>query len=343
LPIHTIDPLSDHRWDALISQHPKASTFHQRAWLEALARTYGYQPVVFTTSPPDAALKNGLVYCRVNSWITGSRLVSLPFSDHNEPIWDSEQEMSALIADSQAALAQQNWQYLEIRPTSEEFGRIAKPLGFCPIGRYFLHVLDLQPSLDDLFSALHVNSVQRRIRRAERAGVVEECGTSDELLKDFFALMVITRGRHRLPPPPCAWFRNLVSTHGKGLQIRVAYHHGRPIAAILSLRFRSIAYFKYGCSDARFHNLGATPWLLWRTIVDAKSSGALEFDLGRTEEENKGLLAFKDHWVPNHRTLIYWRYPGVPASEVASGWKLKMAKRAFARERRAILRKELPS
>jgi len=190
--------------------------------------------------------------------------------------------------------------------------------------------MDLRPSLDELFRGLHKNSVQRRIRRAERAGVVEECGTSDELLKDFFALMVMTRGRHHLPPPPHAWFQNLISSHGKALQIRVAYDHGRPISAILTLRSRNTVYFKYGCSHAQFNNLGATPWLLWRAIVDAKSSGALEFDFGRTEEENKGLLAFKNHWVPNYKTLIYWRYPGVPALDVASGWKLKMAKRAFA-------------
>jgi len=227
-------------------------------------------------------------------------------------------------------LSQRHWQYVELRPTSDEFGKIGEPLGFCPVGRYFLHVLNLRPELDEIFRGLHKDSVQRRVSRAERAGVVEKCGSSDELLSDFYALLVKTRSRHSLPPPPRSWFQNLILCHDKALEIRVAYQDNRPIAAILTLRFRDTAYFKYGCSDAEFNKLGATPWLLWRAIVAAKSSGALEFDLGRTEEDNKGLLAFKNHWVPNNKRLTYWRYPGVSSLDLARGWKLRMAKHVFS-------------
>jgi hypothetical protein len=330
LAIHTINPLSDARWDELAIRHPKASVFHQRAWLEALARTYGYQPVVFTTSTQDVELQNGLLFCHVNSWLTGHRLVSLPFSDHNEPLCDSAQQMTTLICQAQAALAERHWHYLELRPTSEDFCAAIEALGFRRVGHYFLHVMDLQPNLDGLFRTLNKDSVQRRIRRAERAGIAEKCGTSQELLNDFYRLFVTTRSRHRLPPPPYAWFQNLISCQGKTLEIRVAYEKETPIAAILTLRFRNIAYFKYGCSDARFNKLGATPWLLWRAIVAAKSSGAVEFDMGRTEAENTGLLAFKNHWVPRCKELTYWRYPDARSLDVASGWKLKIAKGVFS-------------
>ena len=37
-------------------------------------------------SPPDEPLENGFLFCRVESWLTGRRLVSLPFSDHCEPL-----------------------------------------------------------------------------------------------------------------------------------------------------------------------------------------------------------------------------------------------------------------
>src|SRR5271156_2192220 len=52
--VYTVDPLLDNRWDDLVTRHPNASAFHQRGWLEALSRTYGYKPIVFTTSPPSA-------------------------------------------------------------------------------------------------------------------------------------------------------------------------------------------------------------------------------------------------------------------------------------------------
>ena len=79
LPVYRIDPLKDERWVRFVEEHPDASVFHTPAWLTALERTYGYEPVVFTTSPPDAELKNAIVFCRIESWLTGHRIVSLPF------------------------------------------------------------------------------------------------------------------------------------------------------------------------------------------------------------------------------------------------------------------------
>jgi hypothetical protein len=328
--ISIVNPLSDRRWEELVLRHPKASAFHQRSWLEPLARTYGYEPMVFTTAAPSAKLENGLVFCRIKSWLTGSRLVSLPFSDHCEPICDSAEEMNSLICGSQAAFDYKRGQYLEVRPTSDDFGRSGAGMGFRPAARYYLHVMDLRPDLDALFRGLDKDSVQRRIKRAEKAGLVERCGSSDELLRQFYGLLVITRSRHHLPPPPYAWFQNLVQCQGKALEIRVAYLDEIPIAAILTLRFRDSCYFKYGCSDARFNKFAATPWLLWNAIVAAKSNGLLEFDMGRTQEDNAGLLVFKDNWVSRHKRLTYWKFPGTPSVDVADGRKLKIAKRVFS-------------
>jgi len=39
--------------------------------------------------------------------------------------------------------------------------------------------------------------------------------------------------------------------------------------------------------------------VLWRTVAAAKSDGATMFDLGRTEENDSGLLAFKNHRLRN--------------------------------------------
>jgi lipid II:glycine glycyltransferase (peptidoglycan interpeptide bridge formation enzyme) len=219
---------------------------------------------------------------------------------------------------------------LEVRPTSDDFGRSGAGMGFRPAARYYLHVMDLRPDLDALFRGLDKDSVQRRIKRAEKAGLVERCGSSDELLRQFYGLLVITRSRHHLPPPPYAWFQNLVQCQGKALEIRVAYLDEIPIAAILTLRFRDSCYFKYGCSDARFNKFAATPWLLWNAIVAAKSNGLLEFDMGRTQEDNAGLLVFKDNWVSRHKRLTYWKFPGTPSVDVADGRKLRIAKRVFS-------------
>src|SRR5262245_27771741 len=83
--VHLIRPLEDPRWSALIERHPRASVFHSLEWLRALHQTYGYQPVAFTTATAGEELQNAILGCRINSWLTGRRIVSLPFSDHCDP------------------------------------------------------------------------------------------------------------------------------------------------------------------------------------------------------------------------------------------------------------------
>jgi hypothetical protein len=326
---HQLDPTEDPRWAELVKRHPQATIFHTVAWLKALRRTYGYEPVVFTTSPPTCQLNNGIVFCRIDSWMTGRRLVSLPFSDHCEPLCDSPEDLNFLIRYLQAALEPQRWKYLEIRPVDWNLSEIGDGIGCLPGATYFLHKLDLRPDLDEVFRSLDKDSIQRRVQRAERADLVERCGRSKDLLDEFYALFVITRGRHLVPPIPFAWFRNLIDSLDDALEIRLAYKDGVPLAAILTLRFRDVVCYKYGCSDARFHKFGATPWLLWRALAAGKSSGANEFDMGRTQDDGGGLLAFKNHWVQPKR-LVYWRFPLTASLESAGNWKAKMAKRAFS-------------
>jgi lipid II:glycine glycyltransferase (peptidoglycan interpeptide bridge formation enzyme) len=220
-------------------------------------------------------------------------------------------------------MEQRSWRYVEIRPRSGALG------GFHPAASYYLHRMDLQPTLNDIFRHLDKSSAQRRIRRAERAGLIEKCGRSPELLGAFYRLLVLTRRRHHIPPQPYVWFHNLLDLLGDSAEIRVAYTQDRtPIAAIFNLRFKDTLVYKYGCSDKRFNSLGATPLLFWRAIENAKATGAREFDLGRSDEDNPGLVAFKDSWTNNSVRLVYWRFP--PARSVhgsRQGWAMRSAQR----------------
>src|SRR3989442_4311166 len=134
-----IDPLSDPRWPTLVERHQHASVFHTRGWLEALKRAYGYEPVVLATGMPGGPLMSGVVFCRVESWLTGRRLVSLPFSDHCDPLvaeGDEERLIDALRAERERG----RWKYVELRT----FHGLSKTRGFTASERYCLHRLDLR-------------------------------------------------------------------------------------------------------------------------------------------------------------------------------------------------------
>lgn len=324
------DPSRDSRWAEFVATHSQASVFHTVGWLEALRRTYGYRPVAFTTSPPSGKLENGLLFCRVRSWLTGPRMVSLPFSDHCEPLFGRAEELDFVLGCLQAELDHQDWKYLELRPISSSFHHEGSAeVGFKTVNHYYLHRIDLRPALSEIFKSLHRDSTQRRILHAERMGLVCETGRSPKLLKDFYDLLLLTRRRHHLPPQPFVWFRNLLDCL-QSAEIRVAYKERVPIAAIFTLRFRNSCYYKYGCSNRRFNSYGAIPLLLWKAIEASKGAGAEEFDLGRSEDYAEGLLTFKDHWTSSRLDLAYWRYPSVDTTGASERWKLRMAKRVFA-------------
>src|SRR6476660_2949243 len=116
MTVYQIDPLRDPRWSEFVRSHPRASVFHTVGWLEALRRTYGYEPIALTTSAPGAALTNGIVFCHIKSWLTGSRLVSVPFADHCEPLVETSDDFYSILDWTSRKVQRNNLDYVEIRP-----------------------------------------------------------------------------------------------------------------------------------------------------------------------------------------------------------------------------------
>jgi hypothetical protein len=102
-----------------------------------LRQTYQYEPFVLTTSPSDRELTDGLVLCRINSRLTGKRLVSLPFSDHCEPLVDRQEDLEALLGSLEGELGKEDLRYIEIRPLGLQLparSASVRPIGFGSIG-----------------------------------------------------------------------------------------------------------------------------------------------------------------------------------------------------------------
>jgi hypothetical protein len=309
-----IDPLTDPRWSALVAHHPRASVFHTKAWLDALQRTYGYTPIAYTTSPPGESLENAVLFCRVESWLTGRRLVSLPFSDHCDPLVSDDEGLATFIPCLAHIAAEERARYIEFRP-------LRPPNGIADLEShqtYWFHQIDLRPPLEVLLENLHKDSIQRKVCRAQREGLTCKTGNSDSLVNDFWRLFLVTRRRHLTPPPPKRWFCNVLSSFGRDAALRVAFHGQEPVAAVITLRCNKTMVYKYGCSDASWHHLGGMPFLLWTSIQTAKQEGLAVFDLGRSDCDATGLITFKDRWGSSRSRLTYYRSPAL-ASEGFSG------------------------
>lgn len=322
MTVYQIDPLNDPRWAQFVQVHPRATIFHTPGWLETLRRTYGYECFGLTTTKPGAELTNGMVFCRVTSWLTGSRWVSVPFADHCDPLIDGTEDLhSVLDWVRQESIRVRNG-YVEIRPV--DCGMLPDNSALFRRSREFrFHRLDLRPSVEELLRSFDKHSVQRRIRKVENEGLIYEEGSSPALLRKFYHLMVLTRRRHRVPPQPVSWYSNLLTVLGDDARIRVASKDDVPIASIMTIRHGRSMVYKYGCSNERYNNLAGNAFLFWRAIRDAKDAGDQVFDMGRSDLDNPGLIKFKSNWGTVNSPLTYWRFPELLPARATSRLKVR--------------------
>lgn len=329
--IFVFDPLKDNRWDRFLQAHPRSSIFHTSGWLRALQMTYDYEPVAISTSASNEELDNAITFCRVKSWLTGNRLVSMPFSDHCDPMFKDVGDAQPMMAAMQNQLREENSRYVELR-TADSCAEMTT--GFTEYCTYCFHYLELTPDTDSLFRVLHKDSTQRKIKRAEREGLIYEEGRSPELLDEFYRLMLLTRRRHNLPPQPKKWFANLIECLGPACKLRIAFKDRTAVAAILTLQHKETMVYKYGCSDTTANQLGGTQLVLWHSIEEAAREGMHYYDFGRSDLSNAGLITFKDRWGCKRVNLPYWRYTnGRKASRLEPSteddWKRRMARRVL--------------
>src|SRR5262245_12602717 len=142
--VWAFNPLFDDRWADLISCHPSPSVFNTRGWLTALQSSYGCDPIAFKTSSPPEPLTTALLVCRLRSGLTGSRLVSLPFSDHCEPWVKDSDQFKALCGYAESYRESEGWKYVEMRSANAILDFEGR---FTCSSTHQLHRLDLRPSL----------------------------------------------------------------------------------------------------------------------------------------------------------------------------------------------------
>lgn len=325
--IYKVDPCEDIRWSRFLSGRSDASVFHTEGWLRALQLTYGYAPIVYTTSGPDVEIINGVVFCEIRNSLSPKRLVSVPFADHTAILVNDPVAFEEILGGLRECTDERVYKYVEIRACDN----IRLPnMGFRSSAIFYWHKLSLRDDIDRIYGNFHKNCVQRKIRRAERERLGYAEGASEELIQVFYNLQTLTHKRHGVPPQPIAWFRNLVKTLGPMIKIRVASIGNIPIASIITIACRRSMLYKYGGSDANYHRLGGMAFLLWRAIVDAKRSGLEELDLGRSYCDNVGLINYKERWGAERTKLLYWSYPEKSRPNLNGGY-FRAARRVFTR------------
>jgi hypothetical protein len=309
-------------WNMRLPDHPSRTFFHSAEWARVLEETYGLVPIYFT-SHRGGLIDAMLPVMEVNSWVTGRRGVSLPFTDHCETLGDSEAAVENVIAQAVEYGREHGWGYFECRGESglRAFAGVARPSV-----SFFGHQLRLGPDAAALFAAFRP-SVRRAIRKAEKSGVTVEISQSLEAVQDYYELHCQIRKQHGVPPQPFRFFRN-IQEHvlQKNLGIVVSARlDGRVVASAIFLHSGAHAIFKFGASDTASQNLRGNNLVMWQAIQWFAARGIQTLDFGRTSVANEGLRRFKLGWNTEERSIHYYKFDlrkdaFVTQGDDAHGW-----------------------
>lgn len=143
---------------------------------------------------------------------------------------------------------------------------------------------------------------RRNIKKADKSGVVVTRGTTADLAA-FHELYVHTAERDHFTPRPLRYFTTmfdaLLADEEERIQLWLAHHEGDLVAATISVRVGTHAWYSYGASSTEKRDVRGSNAVQWAMIRDALAAGAHTYDLrGITEtldaeDSHVGLIQFK--------------------------------------------------
>lgn len=308
--ISFLDPAKTENWDELILSFPSYSFFHSSDWAKLLQETYNFKPH-YLQATESGHVKAIFPLMEVDSFFTGRRAISLPFTDFCKPLVARDVSLKRIRHRVIDYCKEKKFNSLELRDSEVTLDNtITIPAGY-------IHTLDLTSSEDQIFKNFS-ESNRRNIRKAIRSQISVDVNNSSSL-EDFYYINCFTRKRHGLPPQPFKFFKNLdnlVLNGNKGF-ICISKYNGKSIAGAVFLLIGNKALFKYGASLFEYQNLRPNNLLMWESIKYLKDKGFNELNFGRTELENIGLRRFKLGWGTEEKILNYYRYEFEKANSIS--------------------------
>jgi len=297
-----INPLEYPEWDQVLLRTEGSSFFHTSIWARVLHESYSYTPLYFTV------IENGrfsvlVPMMEIKSFLTGTRGVSLPFTDACPMIIQERKQFREIIDHIIEYGKSCKWKHIEWR-AGETFSQDVASSCY-----FYTHSLDLTHDEKEFLTGFR-SSTKRNIKKAEKEGVHTEVCYSSEAVREFYRLNCLTRKDHGLPPQPYFFFKKIhehIISKKKGF-VMLASHHGRNIASAVYFHFGDKAIYKYGASNRKYQHLRANNLVMWEAVRWFGKNRFKEFSFGRTEPENEGLLQFKRGWGTEEKTMNYHKY-----------------------------------
>jgi CelD/BcsL family acetyltransferase involved in cellulose biosynthesis len=328
LEAERIDPIADPAWPAFLAGCDAAEIYHSPQWLELIRAQYGYEFSAHVIRGADGTIEAGLPVARVESFITGKRLVGVPFSDTCPPLLarDADSGAGAALGAALAAASEREGLPLSVH------GPLEGVPEDCLAPQYVRHELALDTDIEKLEAAYSKKRAVREFRKGKKAGLTFEVGRDRRALDQFYALHLLTRRKLGVPIQPKRFIRRFERLFEEGHGFVGLIRDGdTALAAAVFLIYNGTITYKYGASDPaaldkRPNHLRQAEAIAWGCL-----HGLKRYDFGRTDLDNEGLRSFKTAWGATEIPLPY-TYLGQPLpTEEQPGAKERLTEKVIQR------------
>ena len=144
MDLEILNPVNYPGWDELLLRSGDDSFFHTSGWAKVLMESYGYKPLYYSRIEKGEFLLL-MPLMEITSILTGKRGVSLPFTDHCDPLAPDTLSQADLVKAVIDYGRRSNWAYAEMRIT----GDLVKGATFSE--SFLTHDINLERSEPDAF------------------------------------------------------------------------------------------------------------------------------------------------------------------------------------------------
>jgi CelD/BcsL family acetyltransferase involved in cellulose biosynthesis len=326
--MHVIEVgVDDPRLLAFVASHPGATVYHHPAWIQALVAEYKRKAVVLACEGEEGRLLGilPLMYTRglpipIGGELSKARLSSLPRTPIAGPLAATQDVSRMLLAAALDRVSGKSGVRLQIKTEGPIMDGLVEGIGGTPWRKSY--VLSLPRNVADLVVRDH--SVRKNLKRAKTSGLTVRVATSEEDLRNWYALYLRTMRRVVVPPRSLRYFlatwKHLGSQNLMKLFLAERQVEGKTtlIAGLIFFMYKERICAGFLACPAEHFQFRPNDLIHWEAIQWATANGYSEYDFGEVPDEEAELARFKMKFGAVPRMLYRYYYPHESAAKVDS-------------------------
>ncbi len=281
------------QWNFFVQQN-FGNYCHQYEWRRVLQNTYGLE--TFYLAITQGSDWVGILPLAVIPGIYGRRAVSVPYCNYGGLLVTQAADQNQVRNAALTFLAQKGIHRLEVR----ELCITGEASSFSEVTM----MLDLPDATELLWKAIG-DKARNQVRKAERASLEVRWGRDQAM--DLYDIYAENMGRLGTPVHARAFVDETLAAFGNQADVLTVRLQGRPIAAMLVLKFGDTWIDPIASSLVELRNLNPNMLLYWEALKQAMAAGAKRFDFGRSKKDS-GTYRFKRQWGAMEIPLDYHTY-----------------------------------